>query len=300
MKHTVSPLCFGCEPLGGQDWGNVSLSDVEDAIGQSLELGINFFDTAAVYGLGDSERRLSQALGVRRHDVIIGTKGGLDWCVPPGAERAIVFRDSSRVSLRSGVEDSLRRLRLDRLPIFYVHWPDERVGFEETFSELNDLQEKQLIVSIGVSNFSLSQIRSAVRYCRVNYLQMPINYLSYDESEEIGPYCLENDIAIVAYNVLSRGLLTGKFTENVSFPVSDRRSRLPEFQGDSFLRRLAEIRAAAAAARDRGQTLLEYAFSWVLRRPGVVSAIAGIKNSQQLVENWRAVQGVARRGDCDG
>jgi len=125
MKHAVSALCFGCEPLGGRDWGAVDVTAIEVAIRESVELGVNFFDTAAVYGLGESERRLSIALGSRRHDVIVATKGGLSWSAPLADGRATVFRDSTRSSIRLGVEHSLRRLRLDRLPIFYVHWPDD-------------------------------------------------------------------------------------------------------------------------------------------------------------------------------
>lgn len=300
MKPAVSALCFGCEPLGGRDWGYVDVTAIEIAIRESVELGVNFFDTAAVYGLGDSERRLSIALGSRRHDVIVATKGGLSWTTPLADGRATVFRDSTRASVRLGVEDSLRRLRLDRLPIFYVHWPDERVDFAETFGELHELQERQLIGAVGVSNFSVAQIRMASLHCRIDYLQAPVNCLSHSEVDSFGPYCVANGISIVAYNVLARGLLTGKLSESSSFPASDRRSRLPQFQGDSLSLSLAEVRTVSEAARAVGKSILEYAFSWVLERPGVVSAIAGIKSSQQLLENWLAVQCVARGDDFYG
>ena len=300
MKRALSALCFGCEPLGGRDWGDVDVSAIEAAIRDSVELGVNFFDTAAVYGLGDSERRLSIALGARRHDVVIATKGGLRWSEAPADGRAKVFRDSSKCSIRLGVEDSLRRLRLNRLPIFYVHWPDERIDLAETFGELHELQERQLIAAVGVSNFSVPQIQMASRHCRVDYLQIPVNCLSPTEIDSFSPYCLANGISIVAYNVLARGLLTGKLTESESFPASDRRSRLPQFQRDALSLSLAEVRAVAESARVVGKSLVEYAFSWVLERPAVVSAIAGIKNSQQLRENWLAVQCVARGDDLYG
>jgi len=162
------------------------------------------------------------------------------------------------------------------------------------------LQERQLIGAIGVSNFSVEQMRVAGLHCRIDYLQAPINCLSQSEVDGLSPYCLANGISIVAYNVLARGLLTGKLSESSSFPASDRRIRLPQFQGDSLPRSLAEVRAVSEAARAVGKSILEYAFSWVLERPGVVSAIAGIKSSQQLLENWLAVQRVARSGEFYG
>ena len=120
---SISPICFGCEPLGGTDWGDINVGDIENAIHKALDLGINFFDTAGVYGLGLSEERLSKILGNRRNDVIIATKGGLTW-KESQLDRSVVIKDSSPLAIKKDIECSLRRLRLETLPIFFVHWPD--------------------------------------------------------------------------------------------------------------------------------------------------------------------------------
>jgi aryl-alcohol dehydrogenase-like predicted oxidoreductase len=136
----LSPLCFGCEPLGGTDWGGVDVAEIGLAIDHALDLGIDFFDTADVYGLGLSEERLAEALGTRRHDVVIATKGGVSWSRPGPQLRATVTYDSSPQYLRTAVENSLRRLRLDVLPIYYIHWPDPKTPIGATFAELEKLR----------------------------------------------------------------------------------------------------------------------------------------------------------------
>jgi aryl-alcohol dehydrogenase-like predicted oxidoreductase len=150
----ISRLCFGCEPLGGIDWGVVDVAGIGSAIDRALDLGIDFFDTADVYGLGLSEERLSQTLGHRRHDVVIATKGGVSWSTPTSQSRASITRDSSPSYLRTAVENSLRRLRLDVLPIYYVHWPDPSTPIEATFAELEKLRTEGKIGSLGCSNYS--------------------------------------------------------------------------------------------------------------------------------------------------
>src|SRR6185312_8099008 len=132
-ETALSRICFGCEPLGGMDWGEVDFNAVASAVERALELGVNFFDTAAVYGLGLSEERLAAILGRRRHDVVIATKGGLAWKIGRPGSRAIVSRDSSLPCLRHGVEASLRRLQLDRIPVYYIHWPDPNTEIRHAF-----------------------------------------------------------------------------------------------------------------------------------------------------------------------
>jgi aryl-alcohol dehydrogenase-like predicted oxidoreductase len=281
----ISPLCFGCEPLGGTDWGTVDIAGIERAIGRALELGIDFFDTADVYGLGLSEERLSHALGHRRHDVTIATKGGVSWSEPVAGARARIVHDSSPAYMRTAVENSLRRLRLDVLPIYYVHWPDPRTPIEATLSELEKLRAEGKIRSLGCSNYSAEQVARACQSAMVEYVQLPINVLEGAPGPDMMEVCARRRLRIVAYNVLAQGLLSGKYDESTRFAQDDRRSRMPLFQGQQYrdaLARAAQIRETAAAEK---LTAVQYSIRWALRQPHVAAAIVGIKSVKQLEEN---------------
>jgi aryl-alcohol dehydrogenase-like predicted oxidoreductase len=281
----ISRLCFGCEPLGGTDWGAVDIAEIGRAIDRALDLGIDFFDTADVYGLGLAEERLSQALGHRRHDVTIATKGGVSWSRPNSQTRATVAYDSSPTYIRTAVDNSLRRLRLDVLPIYYVHWPDPRTPIEATFSELEKLRTEGKIRSLGCSNYSAGQVALACQAATVEFVQLPVNMLEGAPGPDMMEVCARHQLRIVAYNVLAQGLLTGKYTEASRFPEDDRRSRLPLFQGQQFrdaLVKAGQIREKSAAEK---LTAAQYAIRWVLRQPHVASAIVGIKSVKQLDEN---------------
>jgi myo-inositol catabolism protein IolS len=280
----VSRLCFGCEPLGGTDWGSVDIAEIGRAIDRALDCGINFFDTADVYGLGLSEERLSQALGHRRHDVVIATKGGVRWSRNRDA-RATTACDSSPEYMRTAVEGSLRRLRLDTLPIYYVHWPDPGTPIEATFSELEKLRAEGKIGSLGCSNYSAAQVARACEVATVQYVQLPINLLEGAPGPEMMEVCDRRQLTMVAYNVLAQGLLTGKFDESSRFPRDDRRSRLPLFQGQGYLDALVKVARTAEEAAAEKLTAAQYAIRWVLRQRRVASAIVGIKSVKQLEEN---------------
>ena len=289
IKTKLSPICFGCEPLGGTDWGDVEIDDIQSAIHKSLDLGVNFFDTAAIYGLGLSEERLSKILGEQRHDVIIATKGGLTWKNNETSGRAIVARDSSSRAIRKDVESSLRRLRLEVLPIFFVHWPDENTLIEDTFYDLMKLKDEGKIKSIGCSNFSAKQVQQACGVSQVDYMQMPVNILDRPLDQNISDICFTNEIRIIAYNVLANGLLTGKYNENSNFPINDRRSRLPLFKGSEYLHALGRIDELKVEAAKNNISLLQHAINWSLMQKNVHSVILGIKNPKQIEDNWAAI-----------
>jgi len=284
----ISPICFGCEPLGGTDWGEVDIDAIEKAVNIALELGLNFFDTAGVYGLGLSEERLSKILGSRRHDIVIATKGGLSW-KNSNSGREIITKDSSPLSIRADVESSLKRLRLEVLPIFYVHWPDSNTEIEDTFKELSILKNEGKINSIGCSNFSAEQIIQACSVTDIDYLQIPMNILDGPIDQSLSDVCLKNNINIIAYNVLLHGLLTGKFDINSNFPRNDRRSRLPLFKGSNFKNAIEKIEDLKIKAFKSNNSLSHYAINWVLTQKNVSSALIGIKSPKQMIDNWSAI-----------
>lgn len=292
----VSRICFGCEPLGGADWGRVSVPDIASAVSRALELGVNFFDTADVYGLGLSETRLSEILGARRNDVVIATKGGMSWREAASGGRATVSRDSSPGYLRLAVEASLRRLRLDRLPVYFIHWPDPRTEIKDTFEFLAKLQDEGKIAHIGCSNFSAAQVRAACEVSKVSFVQLPVNLLGDGIEPEMAGLVKEKAISVVAYNVLANGLLTGKYTASSQFAPDDRRSRLPLFQGETYRQALRKVAEICVLAQAENLTCAQYAIAAVLRRGDVASAILGIKNSAQIEENYLVMSRFASAG----
>jgi aryl-alcohol dehydrogenase-like predicted oxidoreductase len=281
----LSRICFGCEPLGGTDWGEVDIAKIANAIERALELGINFFDTAAVYGLGLSETRLSEILGPRRHDVVIATKGGLSWQYSNSGGRAVIHKDSSPKFLQSNVEESLRRLRVERLPIFFIHWPDPHTDICETFEGLAGLQAAGKIGSIGCSNFNALQLRQACQVAEISYVQLPLNILQHDLDCDMQQLIHEKNIGVIAYNVLANGLLTGKYGLDAHFLDNDRRSRLPLFKGEAYRQALEKVRHISVISEAQKLSSAQYAIKKVIERPEVVSAILGIKNVRQLNEN---------------
>jgi myo-inositol catabolism protein IolS len=286
----LSSICFGCEPLGGVDWGNVNIGDIKKAIFKALDLGVNFFDTADVYGLGLSEERLSKILGNKRFEVVISSKGGMQWSFLENSSRAKIIRNSSSAYIEMAVDMSLKRLRLECIPIYFIHWPDLNTPFAETFTTLAKLQSKGKIASIGCSNFSLAEIKAASIFAKIDYVQMPVNILNGPIENETISYFEENDIAVIAYNVLSYGLLTGKYNNLSSFGPLDRRSRLTMFQKNNYLESLEKIEKLSKQALEVNLPLSHFAIRWVLEQKNIISAIIGIKNEHQIIDNFSAIK----------
>ena len=200
-----------------------------------------------------------------------------------------MVKDSSPATIRRDVESSLSRLRLDCLPIFFVHWPDINTSIEDTFIELSKLKNEGKINSIGCSNFSAHQLSTACKASQVDYVQLPINILSGELDGDISKICTNNKIKVIAYNILENGLLSGKLDKNTNFPENDRRSRLSLFQGVEFINVLKRVEKLKVKAVENNLNLLQYSINWVLMQKNISSVIIGIKNSKQIKENCSAI-----------
>ncbi len=287
-KSLVSSICFGCEALGGIDWGTFKLKEIENAIEKSIDLGLNFFDTADIYGLGLSEKRLSRILGSRRHDKFIATKGGVSWSNQSGS-RAKTALNSDPEYIKEAIEQSLKRLKLDSLDLYYIHWPDKSTAISETFSLLQKLKDDGKIRHIGCSNFDEIQILEASKFSEVSFAQMPINLIQSPPNLKLLKTCKRLGINVVAYNVLASGLLTGKFNSNSTFSKNDRRARTKLYKGQLFKEKLKEIETIELKAAQYNKTLTQYSINWVLENKLISFAITGIKNTEQAIENLSAI-----------
>lgn len=281
---TVSRIAIGCEQLGGTDWGDYDREETARAVGRALDLGINAFDTADVYSLGESERALARALGPRRHDAFIVTKGGVRWELPPGAARARCWFDLSPGYLRGALEDSLRRLEIDAIPLYLLHAPDPAVPLEQSLDAITALRDAGKVRAIGLSNHGIADIRRAHAHVPLAAVQVRYNLLERRPEAELLPWCREHGIPVLAYGPLAEGLLSGRYTQESRFDANDRRNRLPHFQGERLRDGLALVERMRAIAANESKTVAQIAVNWVLSRDAVTSAIVGVKNMKQLEE----------------
>lgn len=275
----VSRLGLGGCPLGGHGWGLVNDDDSVRAVRTALDLGINFFDTADVYGLGHSERILSRALGSNRHDVIVATKFGVKW-----DSRKNISRDISPRYLRLALEASLRRLKLEFIPLYYVHWPDGRTSVEAAIEELERCRAKGKIQAIGVSNFSAEQIRIASQVTQITCVQAQLSLLNR-KALALSQVVREAQASLVTWGSLAQGLLTGKYSRDSHFDESDRRSRYENFQGEVFSRNLNAVEIAKQISKRLGKSPSQIAIRWLLDTSQVDCVLFGAKTSRQVQEN---------------
>lgn len=279
---SVSRIGIGCEQLGGTDWGHYDLNETIRSVQLAVEHGINLFDTANVYGLGQSERTLCQALGARRHDVVIVTKGGVRWEPSPSGGRARTFIDLGRKNLRDSVEGSLSRLNVDSIPLYLLHWPNHTVPIEEALETIAKLKDEGKIRAIGLSNFCFSDVKRADELTQIAAVEIRYNLLQRRGEEDLLPYCRQHGIGVLAYGSLAEGLLTGKYAAQSVFDPADRRSRLKHFQGDALRRNLLAVERVKQVAEAYRKTPAQIAVRWVLSNDAVSSAIVGMKNVAQL------------------
>lgn len=274
----VSRIAYGTWQLGG-DWGSYDEDAAVAAIHKAWDRGITLFDTAQGYGDGEAEEVLGKGLRSRlaeeRDNVVIATKGGID----PGAERS---RRGDRAYLRSGVEQSLRKLGVEHIDLYQVHWPDPETPFAETAQALAELVQEGKIRHVGVSNYDVAQMAEFSETLPVETLQPPYHLFRRDIEQEVLPYARENDIGILAYSPLGSGLLTGAMDSGTRFGDDDWRAQATAFTGDAFERNLAAVEQLKELAADRGAQVGQLAIAWVLSQPGVHVAIVGARSDRNI------------------
>lgn len=286
----ISRLGMGCWAIGGHGWGSVDDEDSLRAVSCALDRGVTFFDTADVYGLGKSETLLARALGSSREKVVIASKGGVRW---DGAGK--VWNDISPVYLKQAVENSLTRLKIDCIPLYYIHKPDAVTPIQESIAMLERLREEGKIGAIGVANFTEDQLADALRIARVSAIQVRLNVFDRT-SEKLLNLCMQHAITLVAWGALADGMLTGKFTGKTKFSEDDHRGRMPEFKGDAFLENLKSVALLEHLAASSGHQVNQLALRWVLDYAKETCSLFGAKTDRQVIQNlgangWKLTQG---------
>ena len=294
----VSRFGLGTWAIGGSEWGAVSEADAIATMIGAVERGINLIDTAPIYGRGRSEELLGKAIREhgRREDFYIATKAGLDWSGDG------VVANSRPKRLREEIEASLRRLGVEWIDLYQVHWPDTVTPIEETATELAKFVEEGKVRALGVSNFSVKQMEEFGRVAKVVSNQPPFNIFereierAHGNDEAVLPWCKKNGVAVLTYSSLCRSLLAGRVKRGMKFEARDVRSVDPKFIEPRFGQYMDAVERIGEFAREHyGKTVLEFAARWVLDRPGVSVALWGAKRPEQLdaitgVMGWRVEQ----------
>jgi aryl-alcohol dehydrogenase-like predicted oxidoreductase len=278
----LTPLGVGAWAMGGSGWAFAWGPQDDDesiaAIHAALDGGVNWIDTAAVYGLGHSEEVVARALQGRSNRPCVFTKCERAW-----NEKREIQKVLKRDSVRKECEDSLRRLKVDTIDLYQIHWPEPEQDIEEGWETLARLKEEGKVRWIGVSNFNVAQLERARKIAPVTSLQPPYSAISPEIEESVLPYCLQHGIGVLAYSPMKSGLLTGKMTrERVAvFPEDDFRKRAPAFQEPNLSRNLELAELMKQIGARHGRSAGEAAIAWVLRHPAVTAAIVGMRSAQQ-------------------
>ncbi len=274
----LSRVALGTWAIGGWMWGGADEQASITTIRAAVDRGINVIDTAPVYGFGRAEEIVGQALAndQLRARVVIATKAGLEW------SNGRVFRNASPARLMREVDDPLRRLRTDYIDIYQVHWPDPLVPIEATAEAMRTLLERGKIRAIGVSNFSVDQMRRFRGAAPLHVVQPPYNLFERGIEADILPYCIDAGLVTLCYGPLCRGLLSGRMRPDTRFEGDDLRRSDPKFQPPRYAEYLAAVRRLDWLAQDRfGRRVIQLAVRWVLDHGGSV-ALWGARRPEQL------------------
>ena len=280
---TLTPLGVGAWAIGGSGWafgwGPQDDNDSVAAIRAALDRGINWIDTAAVYGLGHSEEVVAKALeGVTKKPFVF-TKCERIW-----DENRQIQKSLKRDSIRREVEGSLRRLKLDVIDLYQIHWPEPEEDVEEGWTTLAELKAEGKVRYIGVSNFNVKQLARAQAIAPITSLQPPYSMISPEIEEDILPYAAANHIGVIVYSPMKSGLLSGTMTKErvAAMPDDDFRRKTPQFQEPKLSHNLELVEVLRKIGGHHGRTPGEVAIAWTLRHPAVTAAIVGIRSPAQV------------------
>jgi len=279
----LTPIGFGAWAIGGGNWefawGPQDDNESIQAIHRALDLGINWIDTAAIYGLGHSEEVVARALKSSSHKPLVFTKCSMRW-----HEDRSIYRSLRAASLAEEVENSLRRLDVEAIDLYQIHWPNPDAEIEEGWETLAKFQEQGKVRWIGVSNFSVDQMKRAQKIAPITSLQPPYSMLRRAIEEEVLPFAQANGIGVINYSPMVSGLLTGKMTAErvAALPADDWRKRAVEFNEPRLSRNMRLVELLREIGNEHSVSPGVVAVAWTLHHPAITAAIVGGRSAQQV------------------
>ncbi|MEW4265921.1 aldo/keto reductase [Priestia megaterium] len=280
----VNPIGLGTNAVGGHNlYPNLNEEVGKDLVHKALDNGINLLDTAFIYGPKRSEELIGEVLKERgnREEAVIATKG---------AHKIVgdeVLLDNSPAFLKQSVEDSLKRLQTDYIDLYYIHFPDKNTPKDEAVGALKELKDEGKIRSIGVSNFSLDQLKEANKDGYVDVVQGQYNLIQREAENDILPYTAANRISFIPYFPLAAGLLAGKYDKNTKF--NDLREDMPHFIGEAFQQNLEKVERLRQISSAKGVEVAHLVLAWYLTRDSIDVLIPGAKRAEQVLDNLKTL-----------
>jgi len=292
----VPVMILGTWAFGGDNWwGKQEDHDSVAVLEQALKAGVNTFDTAPIYGKGRSETIIGAFINKRklREKVTVATKVGLSW------QGSKILHNLSKSRMVEEVDESRKRLQTDYFDLYQVHWPDPETPLAQTAEVMRGLFEKKVIKAVGVSNFSVAQIKEFMKYCPLHSLQPEYSMFNREIEAEIVPFCIAQNIAIISYAPLYSGLLTGKFfLDGIAVPDDiNRKLKNVEFQEPRRSINKEALTQLRIVARGYRKTLAQLVLNWNFNQKGITAAVAGARTSQQLEENLGCVGWTIQHAD---
>ncbi|SDI39923.1 aldo/keto reductase [Alteribacillus bidgolensis] len=280
----VNPIGLGTNAVGGHNlYNDLSEEAGKDLVRTAIDNGIDFFDTAFIYGPERSEELVGEVIkeSGKRNEIVLATKGAQKFV---DGEEVI---DNSPEFLRQAFEDSLDRLQTDYIDLYYIHFPDEETPKDKAVAALQELKEEGKIKSIGVSNLTFEQLKEANKDGYVDVYQGNYNLVQREAEEEFLPYCAEHHISFIPFFPLASGLLAGKYTSDMKF--DDLRADFPHLQGEEFKKNLEKVGKLRPIAKDKGVDVVHVVLAWYLSREAIDVIIPGAKRSEQVLDNLKTL-----------
>ena len=297
----VSAISFGAWAIGGWQWGGADRKEAIEAIKVSFDAGVTSIDTAPAYGQGLSEEIVGEAIkDIPRDQVQIMTKFGLRWNTTKGefffsskdnnGSPIQMHKYAGKEDIIKECEDSLRRIGTDYIDLYQIHWHDVTTPISETMEILLRLQEQGKILAAGVCNYTAAQMEEAEQTISIASNQVPYSMLYRDIENELVPYCIKNQKAIIAYSPLQRGLLTGKIKTGHQFSEGDSRAGVRFYTKQNIQNTNDFLDQLRPMAAEKGITLAQLVLRWTIDQPGITVALAGARNATQALENAKAAE----------
>lgn len=296
----LSVITFGAWAAGGWMWGSTDRNDAINAIKAGYDLGVTSIDTAPIYGQGDSEEIVGDAIkGISRDKLQIVTKFGMRWDLDKG-ELAMksknndgkdinIYKYAGKDSVIYECEQSLKRLGTDYIDLYQIHWPDVTTPISETFEAVARLIEQGKVRYAGVCNYNAEQLKEADKTLNMVSNQIPFSMVNRGVEDETVPYCIENNKSILAYSPMERGLLTGKMTAGYKFEEGDHRKGNKFFLPENIDKTNAFLAKIKPLADKKNASLSQLVLRWTIERPGITIALVGARNEEQSIQNAKAV-----------
>ncbi|KQN37983.1 aldo/keto reductase [Pedobacter sp. Leaf41] len=296
----LSAITFGAWAAGGWMWGSTDRNDAISAIRAGYHLGVTSIDTAPIYGQGESEEIVGEAVKeISRDKIQLVTKFGMRWDLEKGklamqskdndGKNIDIYKYAGKESVIYECEQSLKRLGTDYIDLYQIHWADETTPISETFEAVSRLIEQGKVRYAGVCNYNVAQLKEADQTLEIISNQIPFSMVNRGVEVETVPYCIEKNKSILAYSPMERGLLTGKMTSDYQFEEGDHRKGNKFFTPDSIQKTNAFLEKIKPLADEKNATLSQLVLRWTIERPGITIALAGARNEKQSVQNAEAI-----------